>query len=267
MIKVVAASEAQPQAYGFYYPSRKRRSCRKPPIEPHSRSRSIAELRRWKRRGSLQSRPRRNSTMGGKSLDHDISIRWLHTRLAPCSERTCFPRLPLEIPVRKTLGGPREKWRQWNIRNSERTVNTPAGTYLSVALVLDGRRRVLQVHRVAYALATCAWPKNEIDHINRCASDNRLANLTARRYPRCITRGTDGAIMARRDSSTARRPSLSLSAERSPERSGSRSCGRRRGSAGRRPPAKRRFLRRRGSLERSMLEPAGDRRDALDAIA
>lgn len=34
-----------------------------------------------------------------------------------------------------------------------------------------------RAHRVAWALATGAWPEDEIDHINGVRSDNRLVNL------------------------------------------------------------------------------------------
>lgn len=37
--------------------------------------------------------------------------------------------------------------------------------------------RQFQAHRVAWAIATGAWPKDEIDHVNGRRADNRLENL------------------------------------------------------------------------------------------
>jgi hypothetical protein len=37
--------------------------------------------------------------------------------------------------------------------------------------------RQYQAHRVIWALHHGCWPAQEIDHINRCASDNRIVNL------------------------------------------------------------------------------------------
>ncbi len=34
-----------------------------------------------------------------------------------------------------------------------------------------------KAHRLAWLLAYGVWPKNEIDHINGCPSDNRISNL------------------------------------------------------------------------------------------
>lgn len=38
-------------------------------------------------------------------------------------------------------------------------------------------RRTNQAHRIAWAMATGAWPEKQIDHINHDRSDNRLENL------------------------------------------------------------------------------------------
>lgn len=38
-------------------------------------------------------------------------------------------------------------------------------------------RKMVRAHRVIWALAYGQWPAGEVDHVNRCRSDNRLANL------------------------------------------------------------------------------------------
>lgn len=40
---------------------------------------------------------------------------------------------------------------------------------------IDGK--LLLAHRVAFAIFTGEWPEEEIDHINRVRSDNRISNL------------------------------------------------------------------------------------------
>jgi HNH endonuclease len=42
-------------------------------------------------------------------------------------------------------------------------------------LILDNR--LYQAHRVAWLMINCEWPADEIDHINRIKTDNRIANL------------------------------------------------------------------------------------------
>jgi hypothetical protein len=44
-----------------------------------------------------------------------------------------------------------------------------------ICLMLDGKP--LYAHRVAWALATGAWPTGVVDHINHDKSDNRLENI------------------------------------------------------------------------------------------
>lgn len=44
-----------------------------------------------------------------------------------------------------------------------------------IQLVIDGR--TFLAHRVAWFFGFGEWPAREIDHINGCKSDNRLANL------------------------------------------------------------------------------------------
>lgn len=49
--------------------------------------------------------------------------------------------------------------------------------YRGGCITLRGRRIPLLAHRVAFALATGSWSKEDIDHINGARSDNRLCNL------------------------------------------------------------------------------------------
>lgn len=44
-----------------------------------------------------------------------------------------------------------------------------------IQISVKGRRYM--AHRIAWLYVHGKWPKHEIDHINRCRSDNRLLNL------------------------------------------------------------------------------------------
>lgn len=58
-----------------------------------------------------------------------------------------------------------------------------AGTMAATVLNQKGYRRIridgstYQQHRVIWFLLKGEWPKNELDHINRCRHDNRIENL------------------------------------------------------------------------------------------
>ncbi len=69
----------------------------------------------------------------------------------------------------------------WHINSPSRRYNgLIAGTRHGKGyrvLSLDGVRFL--AHRVAWAHYYGEWPKLEIDHINQCKSDNRIANLRA----------------------------------------------------------------------------------------
>ena len=50
--------------------------------------------------------------------------------------------------------------------------------YLTVQMVIDGRRESYQLHRIAWAMHNGSIPVNyQIDHINHNESDNRIENL------------------------------------------------------------------------------------------
>jgi len=66
----------------------------------------------------------------------------------------------------------------WKLRARGRVMNRPLGCpdangYIKVSINLVST----YAHRVAWFLHTDEWPKNEIDHINRLAYDNRFVNL------------------------------------------------------------------------------------------
>ena len=58
-------------------------------------------------------------------------------------------------------------------RNGRECTSAHSGGYLTVCLF----RRNYFSHRVAWLISTGYWPKNEIDHVNGCRTDNRLCNL------------------------------------------------------------------------------------------
>ena len=66
----------------------------------------------------------------------------------------------------------------WVAKGKGMIKKKPAGTklhsgYLGICI---GSKR-LQAHRIAWALHTNTWPKNQIDHINGIKTDNRACNL------------------------------------------------------------------------------------------
>jgi hypothetical protein len=73
----------------------------------------------------------------------------------------------------------RRAWNTWNVRYAGRpALAAPDGKgSRGGVLTFNGRTYRLRAHRVAWALATGAWPVAEIDHKNGDTSDNRFANL------------------------------------------------------------------------------------------
>lgn len=67
----------------------------------------------------------------------------------------------------------------WKVRNSKRIkVGDIAGCKSPDGRILIGiYGKIYKAHRIAWAIATGAWPQNMIDHINGDPSDNRWVNL------------------------------------------------------------------------------------------
>ena len=85
----------------------------------------------------------------------------------------------------------------WKVRSGSRGIGSRAGSpqgraknYRSV--MIDGRNYL--EHRLAWLFVFGRWPAGILDHINRCASDNRIANLREctnmeNRQNECPTKG------------------------------------------------------------------------------
>ncbi|CAB4124593.1 HNHc domain containing protein [uncultured Caudovirales phage] len=72
-------------------------------------------------------------------------------------------------------------WTKQNINNS-RILDVPIGrfdnvNYLNLEVTVNGKRKVLKAHRVAWFLYYGVWPEYEVDHINCNGTDNRISNL------------------------------------------------------------------------------------------
>ena len=68
-----------------------------------------------------------------------------------------------------------DKAAKWNGKHAGNPAFTSADPRGYLRGMLD--RRMLYAHRAAVAIQQGAWPDGEIDHINRCKSDNRAENL------------------------------------------------------------------------------------------
>lgn len=66
----------------------------------------------------------------------------------------------------------------WNVTNGRCVAGTTAGTVGSSGYrqIMLGHRSYL-AHRLVWLWLYGDWPKSEIDHINRCKTDNRIQNL------------------------------------------------------------------------------------------
>jgi len=109
----------------------------------------------------------RTFAMANKEIDID-NLRRLLQYDAETGSLIWLPR-PLEM-------FPSERhWKRWNTCFAWK----PALGSLDAHGYLTGRifNSLYKAHRVAWALATGAWPTADIDHINGTRDDNRLENL------------------------------------------------------------------------------------------
>lgn len=66
----------------------------------------------------------------------------------------------------------------WNRLNAGREIKShDTYGYVSVHIMLGGKRYRISGHRAAWAIHYGAWPEGVIDHINGFATDNRICNL------------------------------------------------------------------------------------------
>jgi len=94
--------------------------------------------------------------------------------------------------IRENLRYDPETGHLWWIKLSEckfgrRDLDKPVGTYSKGYLQFflptsKGKRKILQVHRVAFFLYYDYWPEGLIDHINMVRGDNRIENLRVATY-------------------------------------------------------------------------------------
>lgn len=87
--------------------------------------------------------------------------------------------------------GEDQETRRWNSRYA----NMPAGCvdergYVRVVVRIDGMKRAIRAHQLAWFITHGKLPQHEIDHINRVKSDNRISNL--RDVPRAINQRNKG---------------------------------------------------------------------------
>jgi hypothetical protein len=81
-------------------------------------------------------------------------------------------------PEHFIFGRGQNEWQRFNKRYAGKPVGTLNRGYLQTRLHISGERyTTVNVHRICWALATGAWPQDEIDHINAIHDDNRLCNL------------------------------------------------------------------------------------------
>ena len=66
----------------------------------------------------------------------------------------------------------------WKVRTSNVKVGDVAGCLAGEGYLLIGlQRRRYHAHRLAWLYVYGSWPKDQIDHINRIRTDNRISNL------------------------------------------------------------------------------------------
>lgn len=65
------------------------------------------------------------------------------------------------------------KKRRVGVRKDMKVASIDTHGYLQVKI----NGRTYQAHRVVFLMFNMRWPKNQIDHINGCRTDNRIENL------------------------------------------------------------------------------------------
>ncbi len=96
-------------------------------------------------------------------------------RYEPESGKLFWLERPVSMFSDTGLGGADAAARTWNTRFAgKEALHTVNGRGYSFGTLFG--RNVL-AHRLAWALHTGDWPDDEIDHINGCGTDNRIANL------------------------------------------------------------------------------------------
>ena len=64
------------------------------------------------------------------------------------------------------------------VKGRKKTIDQPMGTVsLQGYLTTTAKGKQLKVHRLAWFLHYGVWPNNQMDHINKDKTDNRIANL------------------------------------------------------------------------------------------
>lgn len=68
--------------------------------------------------------------------------------------------------------------KRWNARYANKEAGTlEENGYVRIVFQIDGKKRKIRSHRLAWFISTGSPPTGEIDHINQIKTDNRIANL------------------------------------------------------------------------------------------
>ena len=108
----------------------------------------------------------------------DLTYEYLHKVLSYDSETGEFYHKPRPRDMFKTDGS----WKSWNTRFANEKAGSPANIrpksktgYWLIHIGVLGKCR--KAHRIAWFMHYGEWPKDQIDHINGDATDNRIENL------------------------------------------------------------------------------------------
>jgi hypothetical protein len=88
----------------------------------------------------------------------------------------------------------RRHWLTWNTKNAGQRADKKESEGYRVVRMLGNR---FKAHRLAWFYVYGAWPKGDIDHINRVRDDNRMANL------RDVSSAINSRNMSRRNDNTS----------------------------------------------------------------